>query len=143
MGSISSTFYVQLLLTYIPNAQKRQPSQQCHLALLGPASVKAAHKTLVTLTHAYGAAFMSANDLVLNFFFTNNTGPNFTSTLNWKLLLTFYSICSTLCASKIIVNLLVQKLIIHRTLIVLPSFICLQFLFVNFLVTRSWLKSFS
>jgi len=31
-------------------AKKRQSSQQCHLALLGPMSVKAARKTLVKLT---------------------------------------------------------------------------------------------
>jgi len=30
--------------------KKRQSSQQCHLALLGPTSVKAAHKKLVKLT---------------------------------------------------------------------------------------------
>ncbi len=30
--------------------KKRQSSQQCHLALLGPASVKPARKTLVKLT---------------------------------------------------------------------------------------------
>jgi len=30
--------------------KKRQSSQQCHLALLGPTSVKAARKTLVKLT---------------------------------------------------------------------------------------------
>jgi len=30
--------------------KKRQSSQQCHLALLEPNSVKAAHKTLVKLT---------------------------------------------------------------------------------------------
>ncbi len=40
-------FYVQLLRTQIPNAQKRQSSQQCHLALLG---LKAARKTLVKST---------------------------------------------------------------------------------------------
>jgi hypothetical protein len=34
----------------IPNAQKRQSSQQCHLALLGSTSLKAASKTLVKLT---------------------------------------------------------------------------------------------
>jgi len=32
------------------NVQKRQSSQQCHLGLLGPTSVKAARKTLVKLT---------------------------------------------------------------------------------------------
>jgi len=44
LGSTSSTFYVQLLRKQIPNAQKRQSSQQCHLALLGPTRVKAARK---------------------------------------------------------------------------------------------------
>ncbi len=34
----------------IPDAQKRQSSQQCRLALLGPTSVKAVRKTLVKLT---------------------------------------------------------------------------------------------
>jgi len=32
--------------------KKRQSSQQCHLALLGPTRVKAAPKTLVKLTPA-------------------------------------------------------------------------------------------
>jgi len=43
-------FYKQLLRTQIQNAQKRQSSQQCRLALLGPTSIKAAHKMLVKLT---------------------------------------------------------------------------------------------
>jgi len=30
--------------------KKRQSSQQCHLALLGPMSVKAAHKMFIKLT---------------------------------------------------------------------------------------------
>jgi hypothetical protein len=33
--------------------KKRQSSQQCHLALLGRTSVKAAHKTLVKLTRSH------------------------------------------------------------------------------------------
>jgi len=42
-------FYEQLLRAQIPNAQKGQSSQQCNLALLGPMSVKAAHKMLMKL----------------------------------------------------------------------------------------------
>jgi hypothetical protein len=38
--SISSTFFDQLLLPQIPKAQKRQSSQQCCLALLGPTGVE-------------------------------------------------------------------------------------------------------
>jgi hypothetical protein len=34
-------------------AKKRQSSQQCHLALLGPTSVKAPYKMLVKLTPGY------------------------------------------------------------------------------------------
>jgi len=49
-GSISSTFYEQLLRSQILNAQKRQSSWQCCLALLGPTSLKAAGKMLVKLT---------------------------------------------------------------------------------------------
>jgi len=48
--SISSTFYVQLLRMQIPNAQKRQSSQQCRLALLGPTGIKAVRRTLMKLT---------------------------------------------------------------------------------------------
>jgi len=33
-----------------PECTKRQSSQQCHLALLGPTSIKAARKTLVKLS---------------------------------------------------------------------------------------------
>jgi len=33
-----------------PECAKRQSCQQCHLALLGPTIVKAAHKTLVKFT---------------------------------------------------------------------------------------------
>jgi len=51
MGSISSTFYVQILRSQIPNAQKKQSSWQCCLALLGPTSVKAVCKTLMKLSH--------------------------------------------------------------------------------------------
>ncbi len=46
--------------------KKRQSSQQCHLALLGPMSLKAASKTLVKLTpgvnftNVLGAAFTRA-----------------------------------------------------------------------------------
>jgi len=47
LSSISSTFYVQLLRTQIPNAQKRQSSQQCRLALLGPMGVKAVCRMLM------------------------------------------------------------------------------------------------
>jgi len=49
---ISSTFYVQLLRRQIPNAQKRQSSQQCRLGLLGPTGVKAVRRTLMKLTHS-------------------------------------------------------------------------------------------
>jgi len=38
---ISPTIYEQLLFVQIPNAKKRQSSQQCRLALLAPTSVKA------------------------------------------------------------------------------------------------------
>ncbi len=48
--SISSMFFVQLLRSQILNAQKRQSSQQCHLALLGPTGVKAVHRVLMKLT---------------------------------------------------------------------------------------------
>jgi len=48
--SIPSTFNVQLLRTQIPNAQKRQSSQQCRLALLGPTGVKAVRIMLMKLT---------------------------------------------------------------------------------------------
>jgi len=51
-GSISSTFYVQLLRLQIPNAQKRQSSWQCRLVLLEPMSVKAVRRTLIKLTPA-------------------------------------------------------------------------------------------
>jgi len=61
-GSISSTFYEQLLRAQIPNAQKRKSSQQCHLALLGPMSVKAARKSLVKLTLGHPSS-------IKNFFF--------------------------------------------------------------------------
>jgi len=44
LGSISSKFFQQLLHAQIPNAQKRQSSQQCIFALLEPALVKTAHK---------------------------------------------------------------------------------------------------
>jgi len=50
LGSISSTFYKQLLRSQIPNAQKRQSSWLCRLVLLEPMSVKAARKTLVKWT---------------------------------------------------------------------------------------------
>jgi len=50
LPSISSTFYEQLLRTQILNAQKRQSSQQCCLALLGPTGVKAVGRTLMKLT---------------------------------------------------------------------------------------------
>jgi len=43
LGSISSTFYTKLLLVQIPNVQRRQSSEQCLFALLGPTHVKAAH----------------------------------------------------------------------------------------------------
>jgi len=39
--------------------QKRQSSQQCHLVLLGPTSVKAARKMLVKLTPAAAALLFS------------------------------------------------------------------------------------
>jgi len=35
--------------------KKRQLSQQCHLVLLGPTSVKAAGKMMVKLTPGYGS----------------------------------------------------------------------------------------
>ena len=50
MGSISSTFYEQLLRSQIPKAQKRLSSQLAFFALLGSASVKAACRMLVKLT---------------------------------------------------------------------------------------------
>jgi len=46
-GSISSTFYMQLLHAQIPNAQKIQGSCQSFLALLGSAHVKSVGKMLV------------------------------------------------------------------------------------------------
>jgi hypothetical protein len=39
--------------------KKRQSSQLCHLALLGPTSVKAAHKMLVKLTPGITAVLLS------------------------------------------------------------------------------------
>jgi hypothetical protein len=45
--SISSTFFEQLLLLQIP---KRQSSQQCRFALLGPMGIKAALRMLMKLT---------------------------------------------------------------------------------------------
>jgi len=49
MGSISSTFYVQLLRAD-PECAKRLSSQQCRLALLGPTGVKAVRRMLMKLT---------------------------------------------------------------------------------------------
>jgi len=43
-------FYKQLLRAQIPKAQKRQSGQPCHFTLLGPMSIKAAHKMLMKLT---------------------------------------------------------------------------------------------
>ncbi len=52
--STSGLNFINVLLTAFmhvdPECAKRQSSQQCHLALLGPTSVKAASKTLVKLT---------------------------------------------------------------------------------------------
>jgi len=39
--------------------KKRQSSQQCHLVLLGPSSIRAAHKTLVKLTTGYSKQIWS------------------------------------------------------------------------------------
>ncbi len=49
-GSISSTFYEQLLRSKIPKVKKIQSSCQSFFALLGSMSVKAVRKTLVKLT---------------------------------------------------------------------------------------------
>jgi len=49
LGSISSTFYEQLLREQIPNAQKRQSSHQCLPGPFGPECVKAACKMLMKL----------------------------------------------------------------------------------------------
>ncbi len=50
VGSISSTFYGQLLRSQIPNEQKKTSSWLYCLALKGPTSVKAARKMLMKLT---------------------------------------------------------------------------------------------
>ncbi len=47
---ISSTFYVQLWCTQIPNARKKQSSQQCCLALWEPTGVKAVRWPLMKLS---------------------------------------------------------------------------------------------
>ena len=49
-GSISPTFYQQLLHTQIPKARKKDSQLKQFFALLGSAGVKAAHKMLVKLT---------------------------------------------------------------------------------------------
>ena len=49
-GSISPTFYEQLLLAQIPKAQKKPVKLSSFIALLGSARVKATRRTLVKLT---------------------------------------------------------------------------------------------
>ena len=49
-GSISPTFYEQLLCTQIPKAQKKTVKLSSFIALLGSARVRAARRTLVKLT---------------------------------------------------------------------------------------------
>ncbi len=50
LGSISSTFYLQLLLSQIPKALKKTVKLSIFFTLSGSRSVIAAHKTLVKLT---------------------------------------------------------------------------------------------
>jgi len=58
-GSISSTFYKQLLQGQISKVQKRQSrSQSFFLAHLGSAHAKAAHRMLVDFTNILKAAFV-------------------------------------------------------------------------------------
>ena len=52
LGSISPTFYKQLLRAQISKAQKKTVKLSSFIALLGSASVKSAHRTLVKLTLA-------------------------------------------------------------------------------------------
>jgi len=54
LWSVSSTFYAQLLLQQIPNAQRRQSSQQCLFALLWPTCVKAPKRNVDEITLAGG-----------------------------------------------------------------------------------------
>jgi len=49
-GLISLSFYVQLLLTHIPKAQKNTVKLSLFFTFLGSACVKAAHKMLVKST---------------------------------------------------------------------------------------------
>jgi len=66
--------------------QKRQSSQQCHLALLGPTSVKAAHKMLVNLTpdfqpHSQLVKFTIIFDQILVNFILTKTQTQTASTV--------------------------------------------------------------
>jgi len=77
---ISTMFYEQLLRAQIPIVQKRQSNQQCCLALLGPTSVKAAHKTLVKLTqgHLYSGSQPSNSSNFLFVYQRPSIGLKFT-----------------------------------------------------------------
>jgi len=55
MGSLSSTFYEQLLHMQILKAQKKNDNLTVFFALSGSVCVKAAHRMLMKLTHGNGS----------------------------------------------------------------------------------------
>ncbi len=100
LGSISSTFYVQLLRTQIPNVQKRQSSQQCHLGLSGPTSVKAARKTLVKLTQGlFCCLLLSIFATALYALFAFNTFRKSFSQLHGNLVMKHFMLMYLCCAT--------------------------------------------
>jgi len=96
LRSISPTFYVQLLHTQFPKAQKKTDGLKIIFALLGSARIKAASKMLVKLI------------LWIQ--------QNYTQLYQWthvEVAPKYYALLSTLSARKISVNLLTKKLLIE------------------------------
>ena len=74
-GSISPTFYKQLLLAQIPKAQKKTVKFSSFIALLGSACVKAACRKLVKLTPGvcHGIRLTKQDDyfLIISLYYVN------------------------------------------------------------------------